>query len=107
MPAQPDRNIIIAAGGTASGAFGTGQGQRGSFQLPSVMVGTSITVKVSNDGATWTDCPVEGNEANPITSTAADRTYSLPVKAFSFKYLQLVSNAVETGGATITVFMRD
>jgi hypothetical protein len=107
MPAQPDRNITIAAGATASGAFGTGQAKHGSFQLPGTMTGTTITVNVSNDGTNWTACPLEGTEINPITSTGANKSHSFPIKTFNFRYLQLVSGSTESAERTIAVFLRD
>ena len=94
--ALPDRSAVIAAGQTASAAVGTGQAGRGSFFVPDI-VGTAITVNVSDNGTNWTTCPVEGNEANPIT-VADNNTYSFPVKAFSFRFFQLVSGSTETDG---------
>ena len=106
MPQQADRTVTIAAGATASAAFGTGQATRGSFQLPASMDGTTITFNVSNDGATWQACPIEGNETNPLT-TASSKTYSFPVKFFNFRYGQLVSGTTETLAKTISLFTRD
>ena len=106
MPAQPDRNATIAASATASAAVGTAQGKLGSFQLPT-MSGTAITVQVNDDGsANWTNCPVEGNEVNPLV-TASNGTYALPVKTFCFRYFRLVSGSTETAARTIPIFIRD
>ena len=106
MPAQPDRSITIASGSTASAAFGTGQATRGSFQIPSAFTGATVTFKVSNDGTTFTNCPVEGNES--VTPTvAANGTYSFPEKFFSFRYGQLVSASAEAAARTIPCFLRD
>ena len=106
MPAMPDRNITIALGETASVAFGTGQATRGSFQIPSDFTGATVTFRVSNDGTTFTDCPVEGNESVSPT-VAANGTYSFPVKFFSFRYGQLVSGSAEAAARTISCFLRD
>ena len=102
-------SITIANGVTASSTFQTGQATRGSFQLPSAftLTAATITVNVSNDGTTWTACPVEGNEANPITGVVVGGTYSLPVKSFSFRYLQLVAGTAQAAARTITFFTRD
>ena len=109
MPAQPDREITIASGQTASSVFGTGQGSRGAFQLPATMDGTSITIQVSNDATNWTTCPIETSETNPRT-TAASGTYDFPIRAFSFKYIRLLHATAQTTGTlprVIPVFTRD
>ena len=106
MPQQADRSVTIAASATASAGFGTGQATRGSFQLPSTFTGTAITFNVSNDGVTFVACPVEGNEAVTIT-VAASGSYSFPVKAFNFRYLQLVAGSSQASLCTITLFTRD
>lgn len=106
MPAMPDRDITIAISTTASVAFGTGQATRGSFQIPSAFTGSTVTFRVSNDGVTFTNCPVEGNES--VTPTvAASGTYSFPVKFFNFRYGQLVSGSSEAAARTISCFLRD
>lgn len=106
MPAMPDRDITIASGQTASAAFGTGQAKQGSFQIPAAFTGTTVTFKVSNDGVTFTNCPVEGNESVTPTITAGG-TYSFPQKFFNFRYGQLVSGSAEGAARTIPCFMRD
>lgn len=106
MPAQPDRSITISSGQTASAAFGTGQATRGSFQIPSDFTGATVTFKVSNDGVTFTNCPVEGNES--VTPTvAASGTYAFPDKFFNFRYGQLVSGSAEGAARTLPCFLRD
>ena len=102
-------SVAIANGATAASAYETKGATRGSFQLPAAftLTAATITVNVSNDGSTWTACPVEGNEANPITGVVVGGTYSLPVKAFSFRYLQLVAGTAQTAARTITFFTRD
>lgn len=105
MPAQTDRSTTIASGATASAAFGTGQAKHGSFQLPT-MTGTTTTFKVSNDGTNFTNCPIEGNETNPLT-TATNGTYSFPIKFFNFKFGQLVSGSTEAADRTILLFTRE
>ena len=105
MPQQADRTVTIPSGSTSI-SFGTGQANRGSFQLPT-MTGTTITINVSNDGVSFPEkCPVEGNETNPIT-TQTNGTYSFPVKAFNFRYLQIVSGSTETAARNIGLFTRD
>ena len=99
--------VTIANGATAASAYETKGAERGSFQLPAAMTGTTITINVSNDAATWTACPIEGNEINPITSTAASKTYSLPTKAFNFRYIQLVSGSAEAAARSILICTRD
>lgn len=106
MPAQPDRNITIASGDTASAAFGTGQATRGSFQIPSAFTGTAVTFRVSNDGTNFVNCPVEGNET-VTPAVAPSGTYSFPVKFFSFRYGQLVSGSAEAAARIIPCFLRD
>lgn len=107
MPAMPDRTLVIASGEQNSAAFGTGQATRGSFQVPT-FTGTAITVQVTNEDTptNFTSCPVEGNEANPITVTS-NGTYALPVKTFNFKFFRLRSGSAEGASRTITVFLRD
>ena len=107
MPAQPSPTITIASGAQNSGAIGTGQATRGSFQLPT-FTGTAITVQVTNEDTptNFTSCPVEGNEANPITVTS-NGTYSFPVKTFSFKYVRLRSGSAEGAERSISTFFRD
>ena len=109
MPAQPDRNITltVATSTTASDKFGTGQGKQGSFQVPATgFTGTIVTVKVSNDGSTWVNCPVEGNETAAIT-VAAGGAYAFPTKAFCFRYIQLVTTSAQLTDQAFPVFMRD
>lgn len=106
MPALVDRDMTIAAGEQNSTALGTGQATRGSFQIPSAFTGANVTVQVSHDGTNFVNCPVEGNEANPIT-VAASGTYAFPVKVFNFKYVRLRSASAEAAARTISVFTRD
>lgn len=105
MPAQPSPTITIANGAQDSGVIGTGQATRGSFQLPT-FTGTALTVQVSNDGTNFTTCPVEGNEANPITVTS-NGTYSFPEKCFSFQKVRLRSGSAEGAAREIATFFRD
>lgn len=106
MPAMPDRAITIESGQTDSLAFGTGQATRGSFQIPLQFTGTTVTFKVSNDGTTFTDCPIEVNESLTPTITAGG-TYAFPDKFFHFRFGQLVSGSTEDAARTIACFLRD
>ena len=99
------RSVTIASGGTTSTTFELNYATRGSFQLPT-MTGTAITVKVSNDDATYTNCPAEGSETNPAT-TASAGTYALPIKCFNFRYLKLVSGSAEGADRVIDIVTRD
>ena len=99
------RSVTIASAGTISTTFELNFSTRGSFQLPT-MTGTAITVKVSNDDVTYTNCPVEGSETNAIT-TASAGTYALPVKCFNFRYLKLVSGSAEGADRVIEIVTRD
>ena len=101
--------ITIASGATGSNAFQTIGCNRGSFLLPT-MTGTTITFNVSDSltepavgSSGWTACPIEGNETNPLT-TASGKTYSLPVKAMNFRWLQLVSGSAEGAARTIYIW---
>lgn len=105
MPALVDRDITIAIGDQNSAAIGTGQATRGSFQIPATFTGANVTVQVGNDGTNFVTCPVEGNEANPIT-VAANGTYAFPVKVFNFRYVRLRSASAEGAARTISTFMR-
>lgn len=105
MPAHFDRSITIDSSAQNSAAIGTGQATRGSFQIPSAFDGANVTVQVSNDGTNFTSCPVEGNEANPI-SVAVNGTYSFPQKTFNFRYVRLRSASEETAARSIGTFMR-
>lgn len=106
MPHQPNRKITIPAGATESLAFGSGQGKGGAFQLPTGFEGTSVTIKISNDGVTFTNAPIEGNETNPLTVDAGG-TYVFPVKTLYAGYLQLVAGSAQAVAQQIAVFMRD
>ena len=105
MAQLSQRSVTILSSGTVSTTFELNFATRGSFQLPT-MTGTAITVKVSNDDVTYTNCPAEGSEANPIT-TASLGTYSLPVKCFNFRYLTLVSGSAEGADRVIEIVTRD
>ena len=98
--------VTIANTGTTSSTYETLGALKGSFQLPT-FTGTSLTINVSNDNTTFTACPVEGNEANPMTVSASGGAYSLPVKAFSFRYIQLVSGSAQGAARTILIVTRD
>ena len=99
--------VTILSGATTASAYETKGATRGSFQLPAAFTGVAMTVNVSNDTSlSWVACPVEGNEANPIT-VAQGKAYSLPVKCFSFRYVQLVSGSAEGADRTIQFCTRD
>ena len=70
------------------------------------MTGSTITVKVSNDNTTFTNCPVEGNETAAITF-ALSGSYSFPQKAFNFNFIQLLSNGTEAAARDFKLFLRD
>ena len=97
--------LTIAASGTTSSVL-TSQATRGSFTLPAGMTQATLTIQVSNDGTTWSSCPIEGNEVNPVASTAA-AVMSFPVKALNFKKIRFLAPGAEAAERTITIFTRD
>lgn len=106
MSALPDRDITIANGEQNSSVFGTGQATRGSFHIPSAFTGANVTVQVGNDITDFVSCPVEGNEANPIT-VAVNGTYAFPIKTFNYRYVRLRSASAEGAARTIPCFTRE
>lgn len=104
--ARPVFELTIPAGASASNARETGGNSRGSFQCPAALTGTTLTMQVSYDGVTWSSCPVEGNETAAVTF-GAGANFSWPVKAFSFRYMRLLSNGTEAAARTFPLFGRD
>ena len=98
--------VTVASGGTTSTTYETKSATRGSLQLPSAFTGTNLAFHGSNDGVTFTACPIEGNETNPLTTAGASGNYSFPVKAFVFRFLRLVVDA-QAAARTITILTRD
>lgn len=96
-------NATVAASATTSSTIALDRGRSGSFQL-GAFTGTSVEVKISNDGVTWTSVQEEGNETNPIT-VAANGTYPFPIKTFSAKFAQLTVDA-QAAARTIKIFIR-
>ena len=106
------QSVTIASGGTASTGIEATGTNRGSFQLPSAFTGVTVTVQVSNANvatadlvpeATWTNCPVEGNEVAAITASTDD-ALCLPVKSANFRWLRLVSGSAEGAARTILIW---
>lgn len=113
MSAGTHTVVTVAAAGTVSSAYEWKGANRGSFKIPAVFDGTNCAVHVSNDIPTpsapaptnFVACPIEGNEVQPIV-VAVNKSYSLPVKAASFRWIRFVVDA-QTLACDITLFTRD
>lgn len=99
-----DQTASIASGQTASGSVDVKGMAGGSFQLPAAFTGVAITVRGSHNGTSWTNIPVEGLEANPITVSQGN-SYPIPGKAFEFPLIQLVSGTSEGAARTIAIYL--
>ena len=99
------QSAVIPASGTASNAVDLGGAVAGVLQMPAQLTGTTVTIKISIDGVTFTDVIEEAGEVNPITFSAS-AVYVLPIKTFSGKYLQLLSNDTEVAARTFPIFLR-
>ena len=102
-----EQTITIPSGDTDSGTLLMGQYDRGSFQCPAALTGTTIAVQISNDGTTFTQVTevASVDEANPYTF-AANKTFSLPIRASWCKYVKFVSNGTEAAARDFKVFLR-
>lgn len=99
-----EQTATIANGQTASNNIELCGAVAGSVQLPAAITGTALTIKGSIDGVTYTEVVEEGGESNPLVVAAAG-TYALPIKTFSYKYLQLVMDA-QGAARSISVYLR-
>mgnify|MGYP001580630546 CR=1 FL=1 len=102
---MPSQNAVIPEGASASNDIELSGAVAGVIQMPAAFTGTTVEIKFSIDGATFTTVVEEANEVNPITF-AASGTYAIPIKAFSGKYMQLLSNGTEAEARTFPVFLR-
>ena len=97
----------VASGGTTSGWIAAGGAVFGSFQLPSSIDGTEITIQFSNDATNATAVPEASSTENNPATVAANGTYLFPVGTFAAKFFRFVFTTAQSGGArTIHYFLK-
>ena len=110
MSAFSPFTVNIPSGAAATDGFGTAQATRGSLQVPAVLngAGFQISVDVSNDAlfGHWLNCPLEGNEVNPIPVVVSG-TYSFHRKVFNYRYVRMNLGTVQDADRPFIVFFRE
>lgn len=103
MSFMTTQTVKILNGNSASEWFRIGDSERGAYQCPGTLTGTTITVEISNDaGGTGVAAGASTGENNPQT-IAANGTYPIPRLAFNALYARLKSNATESGERVFTI----
>lgn len=98
--------VVIAADAATSDAFRVGEFNRGSIQVPEAITGTSYTLEVSNDGATWDGLKVAAGTAVAAVNWAADDVLPLPSSVFDCKWARIVSQATEAAERSFSVMLK-
>jgi len=101
-----DQTLTVAASGTTSEWFASGPWIFGSYQLPSAITGTELTVEYSNDGTNPTTVPAASTEEDNPATVAANGTYILPAMTFAAKYFRLKFTTSQAAARTIRLFMK-
>lgn len=89
----------IASAGTTSEAISLVNYTSGSFSIPSVFTGTTITPQYSNDNSNWT-------AVGSAITVATNGTYDIPETFFNAKYGRLVAGSSQAADRTITLGLR-
>lgn len=102
MRIREQQTITITSGQTTSSAVEISRFIQGSVLVPGTMTGTTLAFHVANGVSdTFKAVETEGNEANPVTF-ATGRAYRIPLAAFNYSYLKLVSNGTEGANRDFT-----
>lgn len=98
--------VVIANGGTVSGAIDLQGLTLCGVILPSAFTGAAITFQVSDDNVTYQAAYNTSNNAMTMTVTQA-RTYMItPTDFAGVRYLKLVSGSAEGAERTIKLLTR-
>lgn len=101
-----DKTVIIADGGTVSGAADLSGTSLLAIDIPAGFDGTSMTFQVSSDGTTFYDYKrmVDGLAVTAVVG--ANASYATNANDFAgYSHIKLVS-ATQTGAITITLKTR-
>lgn len=101
------QTITIASGQTASSAIFVGDSQLGGYKLPAAFTGTTITVHGSMDGgATYEAIRTVAGAAIAAVTVSTGQQFPLPVEAFNYSHIKLVSGSAEGADRSILVFLK-
>lgn len=109
MPVSNDtQTLTIVSGGTASTSYRANNMAAYGLQMPAAFTGTSISFKVSADGATFqalyeVDDPATGTQRQVTLAVTASRNYALPDALTPWKAFMIVSNGVEGADRSLVV----
>ena len=99
--------IDISSSTTISNYLFIGEWAGGSFELPSTFDGTAVSFQGSLDKVTFDAIRADDGSARAADTVAATDITPIPVEAFNYKWLRIVTSSAQTTTDTIIkVFLK-
>jgi hypothetical protein len=93
----------IASGGTVSNSVDLGWHTLNGILVPAGMVGTALTFLGSVDNINFVQLNnIDGTAVTAVITSATSMVVLSPLDTSCVRFVQVVSNSTETGGATLT-----